>query len=50
MNKYRMIKCNNCDAEFDNDEELEQQEDDRGFYLGCNNCYTDAFLMEISCE
>ena len=42
-----MIKCNNCDTVFDNDEDLEQQHDDRGFYLGCDKCHTDSFLMDI---
>jgi len=41
-----MIKCNNCDTLFKNDEDLENQHDDRGFYLGCNECNTDSFLMD----
>ena len=45
-----MIKCNNCNTLFKNDEDLEKQQDDNGFYLGCNECNTDNFLMDIEEE
>ena len=43
----KMIKCNNCDTLFENDEDLEIQHDGRTFYLGCDKCHTDSFLMDI---
>ena len=36
-----MIRCNNCDLLF---------EDDTGRFLGCPNCHTDAYLMDIQEE
>jgi len=45
-----MIKCVNCEREFDSEEDLEQVEDkfDHEIVLGCPDCMTDSYLME--CE
>jgi len=46
MNRTIIIKCTYCDTVFDNDEDLDRLEDANGFYLGCNICNTDSFLMD----
>ena len=47
------IRCNNCEKIFDGDEDLTQLTDLNGegkeieYYLGCPDCKTDEYLMDI---
>lgn len=50
MTIYNAIRCNNCYRIFDNDEELETMQDEDGYFRGCPDCRTDAYLMNIEVE
>lgn len=50
MTIHNAIRCNNCYRIFDNDEELETMQDENGYFRGCPDCRTDAYLMNIEVE
>ena len=43
-------RCNNCDTYFESDDNLISLEDEDGYFLGCRNCRTDKYLMELEDE
>lgn len=40
------LRCNQC-YWIGTEEELKQLEDEAGYFLGCPNCETDGYLMDI---
>jgi hypothetical protein len=43
-----MIICNNCMKEFDGEDSLKLVElNDKEICKGCQNCKTDAYLMDV---
>ena len=43
-----MIRCNNCMAEYEAEEELEMMQDSDGDWMrACPTCRTDNYLMDI---
>ena len=43
-----MIRCNNCEQEFNSDDDLERIElPDKEICNGCPKCRTDAYLMDM---
>lgn len=49
--KYKIstseCRCNNCMTYFESDEDLERFEDEDGLFLGCPDCKTDVYLMDL---
>ncbi len=49
--KYKIstseCRCNNCMTYFESDEDLERFEDEDGLFLGCPDCKTDGYLMDL---
>ena len=43
------IRCNMCMLLFDSEDNLEEFEDDDGPFLGCPNCETEEYLMDLGC-
>ena len=42
------IRCNNCMRVFDEEEDLEMIDEGEGyFFLGCPECKTDEYLMDL---
>ena len=49
MNKETLkIRCNNCSREFKNEDDLKKGKDERGHFLGCPDCVTDEYLMDLN--
>jgi len=41
------MRCNNCYRLFEDEEDLERMEDEDGAFLGCPDCKTDEYLMDL---
>ena len=42
-----MIRCNNCMALFEDEDDLELIEVDGEYFTACPNCKTDGYLMDL---
>lgn len=45
-----MIRCNNCGLLFEDENALLFLEDEKGRFLGCSACHSDAYLMDMDIE